>query len=85
MSREKIYAEVDRERARQDTEWGGPEHDDSHDASAWGEFVTKHIARAMSEPVDNVGPIFRQQMIRVAALAVAAVEWFDRWEARQGR
>jgi hypothetical protein len=62
------------ERHRQDAKWGGPEHDDEHDPLHWCGFVGEHLARARKER----GVIYRYQMIRVAALAIAAVESFDR-------
>jgi hypothetical protein len=76
MSRAKIYSEIDGERSAQDEKWGGPGHDDSHDSRDWVAFITRHLGRAVIWPFD--GPLFRRQMIRVAALAVAAVEWCDR-------
>jgi hypothetical protein len=83
MSRTEIYAQVEQERVAQDKEWGGPEHDDENTAGGWLEILRKHWAKANAAPLDHHEPLFRQQMIRVAALAVATVEWFDRREARQ--
>lgn len=81
--REGIYREIESERAEQDAEWGGPSHDDEHSAGDWLEFLRKHWAKANAAPLDRDGPTFRKQMVRVAALAVATIEWFDRRE--QGR
>lgn len=71
---ERIFRDVQGERARQDAKWGGPQHDDEHDPSEWVDFIVEH-ARG---PV-RVGPYtFRKQMVRVAALAIAAIESHDR-------
>lgn len=78
--RSQIYFEVENERQAQDIEWGGPEHDDKHDGSDWLSFIGKHMTRVGSQEADRSMPIFRKQMVRVAALAVAAIEWFDRRE-----
>jgi hypothetical protein len=74
--RESIYAEIDQERAAQDAEWGGAEHDDSHGAVDWAAFIRKHLSKAFQLPLERA--TFRRQMVRIAALAVAAVEWHDR-------
>ncbi len=68
--------DVAAERHRQDEKWGGIEHDDTHDERDWCFFMLKHLGRACMWPFDPHA--FRTQMVRVAALAVAAVEWCDR-------
>ena len=73
-----VYEEIAAERAAQDAKWGGPAHDDTHFASDWIGYIIDHARRAFA-----VGG-FRRQMIRVAALAVAAVESHDRkWPQRK--
>lgn len=74
---EKIFEEIAAERIAQDKKWGGPVHDDQHNEDDWAQFIHKHTRKAApSWSLDK--SLFRQQMIRVAALAVAAVEWVDR-------
>ncbi len=85
-----VYDEIKAERAAQDAQWGGPAHDDEHRPSDWIGYLCTHIAKAGGyEPgklrlagpaVDLIlnGPRFRKQMVRVAALAVAAIESYDR-------
>lgn len=83
MSQEKrkdIYAELETERLRQDAEHGGAEHDDTHAPSDWRDFIEEHLARAFRMDIDR--DTYRNQMLRVGALAVAAVESFDRWAER---
>lgn len=73
-----IANDVLQECQRQDEKWGGPEHDDQHTDREWTAIVAEHLGRAgyaISED-DAVG--YRRQMVRVAALAVAALEAFDR-------
>lgn len=69
-----IFHDIDTERAVQDAKWGGPEHDDKHDIRDWTDFITDHAERAS----DCAPPGERRQMVRVAALAVAAIESMDR-------
>jgi hypothetical protein len=66
-----VYGDIRAERARQDAKWGGPEHDDEHDILDWVGFVHEHAERARWDD-------YRQQMLRVAALAVAAIQSHDR-------
>jgi hypothetical protein len=71
-----IYEQIQMERIAQDFQWGGPEHDDNHSAWDWIAYLTKHVGRAVMWPFNSL--IFRTQMVKVAALAVAAIEWLDR-------
>lgn len=75
-NQEKIVEEVLAEREYQDNKWGGPNHDDLHQSHDWVAFIIKHMGKSITWPWD--GSKFRLQMIKVAALAIAAVEWYDR-------
>lgn len=75
MSRESIYRDIDDERAAQDAKWGGLKHDDTHAREDWRAFILEQVGAYNAST-------FRRQMIRVAALAVAAVESQDRIAAR---
>lgn len=70
-----VYDQILAERNRQDRKWGGPDHDRQHSDNDWLAYIVKHAGKAVKWPFDRV--IFRRQMIRVAALAVAAVEVLD--------
>lgn len=70
--REAIFAEIDAERIAQDVKWGGPAHDDQHDYTTWNALLTKHAQMA------GHARGARAQWVRVAALAVAAIEAYDR-------
>lgn len=43
LSRQRVYGDIDQERAEQDAQWGGPEHDDEHDPFVWLGIVGKHF------------------------------------------
>jgi len=79
---EKIIEEILAEREYQDHKWGGDVHDDRHSSHDWVAFITKHLGKAVCWPWS--GDRFRTQMIKVAALAVAAAEWHDRGTSRPG-
>lgn len=80
--RSKIMVEIDQCRIEQDMTWGGPGHDDTHTSHDWIAYIVKHLGRAVMWPFSMT--TFRRQMVIVAALAVAAIEWCDRAIARQG-
>jgi len=80
--RKVLFQEIEDERNKQDAKWGGPTNDELHSSWDWIAFITKHTGKAVMWPWD--GPLFRYQMVRVAALAVAAIEWFDRRPTNAG-
>jgi len=65
------------ERCTQAVEWGGVEHDDLHVPSEWLAFLLKQIAKAAEDPEPGSGE-FRGRLVRIAALALAAIESQDR-------
>lgn len=71
-----VFDEIVRERLAQDKKWGGSDHDIEHSEWDWRHFVVTHAHRAMDKN-------FRKQMIRVAALAVAAIQAYDIKQTRQ--
>lgn len=79
LNRTSLYAEVSARRRYQDAQWGGPEHDDvAETESAFVGYIEEYAAgegRAAGRP-------FRDRMIDVAALAVAAIERHDRLAKR---
>jgi hypothetical protein len=74
--RKKIFEQIELERQEQDAKWGGSKHDDAHTNHDWVAFIIRHLGRAVIWPFS--WHTFRFQMVRVAALAVAAIEWVDR-------
>jgi hypothetical protein len=82
MSLERVLSEVRQERAMQDSLWGGPAHDDLHTPAGWMAVLCRHLGLA-ADDAGGIDPArFRRQMVRVAALAVAAVESRDRVTGR---
>ncbi len=81
-----LMFEIVQERIRQDKEWGGASHDDRHhDFRDWVLFIRKQLDNiqmlpgtkaqmdeAMREPHNFEA--FQSRMIKVAALAIAAVQ-----------
>ena len=70
-----VLQEILKERAAQDEEWGGPGHDNEHSRFDWVKYIREHGGRSVRGLAKDD---FRKQMIRVAALAVAAVQAYDR-------
>jgi hypothetical protein len=71
----KVLADVARERDYQDRQWAGAEHDDAHTDNDWWQYICyQYVHRMRSSP--------RERFIKIAALAVAAVESIDRKNAK---
>jgi hypothetical protein len=71
-SRFSAYGEIVKERIRQDTKWGGPQHDDAHDLVDFNRYIHQRLLDS------GIRKTYRQRMIEVAALAIAAIESYDR-------
>lgn len=84
---EKIVVDVMAERDRQDQQWGGPGHDDTHSGDQWLGYIAHQLARAHHETMSDdatqvVDPEgYRQRLVKAAALAFAAIESHDRLQA----
>lgn len=84
---EKIVVDVMAERDRQDLQWGGPGHDDTHSGDQWLGYIAHQLARAHHETMSDdatqvVDPEgYRQRLVKAAALAFAAIESHDRLQA----
>lgn len=73
-----ITAQIQEEQNRGRAKWGnGPEdhaHDDKHSDEDWGEMIERHNLNAESAtPMER-----RQYLVKVAGLAVSAIEALDR-------
>ncbi|MGI9450046.1 MAG: hypothetical protein ACR2QH_05325 [Geminicoccaceae bacterium] len=80
---DRIFDEIRRERERQDDRYGGPDHDDNHYPGDWCLILTKYLGRAAAETIDAADDTtFREAMIKIAAVAVAATESFDRTQGK---
>lgn len=69
------YRDVVTERVAQDREHGGPGHDDTHTAKDWLGFISRKTALADKEEQEER---YRQRLVQIAALAVAAIQSHDR-------
>lgn len=78
MTREYILREVETERQCQDHLWGGPAHDDRHAPADWLSILVRHLGLAAGDCAEIDPGRYRKQLVRVAAVAVAAAEAFDR-------
>jgi len=75
--RVKIMNDIQAEREYQDRQWGGEDNDDDNTLNDWTNFLFRYTSNAIHAPSEAEQ---RRQLIKVAALAVAAVESFDRNE-----
>lgn len=71
MTREEIFHKITAERQYQDAKWG-VENDKNNTPNDWIAYITKYAGNASSLPFSEAH--FRMQMIKVAALAIAALE-----------
>lgn len=78
MGLDTIIAKVLNERIAQDQQWGGPDHDDTHTPTDWVAILSRHVGLSAMDAGQIDPAIWRRQMIRVAAVAIAALESFDR-------
>lgn len=65
-------------RREQDARWGGAQHDDDHDELDWQCFIEKQVRDAERA---NTSADWRDRMVDIGALAIAAIEWADRKDA----
>jgi len=73
--RDGIYAAIDAERDYQDERWGN-EFDDKNTSNDWCTYICRYAANAAAFDITTAQ--FREQMVKVAALAVASIEATDR-------
>lgn len=81
-----VYAHIKAERARQDAQWGGTAHDDTHDPAEWVKFLDKQLTAADAlTPTVQAGEdeAYRERLVKIAALAVAAIESHDRLKRKR--
>lgn len=72
---EKIFKDIEAERRNQDVQWGGPEHDDELALRDWTFHIMKQLGR-LANATNLKG--MRARLVKIAALAVAAIESIDR-------
>lgn len=82
----RILDEIKAERVRQDLKWGGSVHDDQHSMNDWITFITAYATKEYDCCEQHIAGdlfVFRDNAVKVAALAVAAIEWVDRKEGEK--
>jgi hypothetical protein len=86
----KLFTEIAHERSRQDEQWGGPAHDDDHGVEDWRRFREKfedYISDADDvrpvQSTDRWADYTREQLVKIAALAVAQIQSLDRLFPRE--
>lgn len=81
--RAEIFKEIEAERDYQDKRWGGPGVDDEKNKpNDWVSYIAKYSTRWQDGTffpyIPETEDEFRKCMVKVAALAVAAIEQVDR-------
>ena len=87
--REAIYKEIENEREYQQGRWGNETDDTLNEPFYWASYISKYSTNFMKGlfppfPTDNVD-LFRESMIKVAALSIAAIESLDRQREENGK
>lgn len=71
-----IFREALVERTQQDEQWGGPTHDDQHDALDWCGYLEYQVSQCFLEqgtPGRN-NEKFEERLIKIIALSLAAIQ-----------
>lgn len=69
------------ERNRQDQQWGGPEHDDTHDFEYWCGAIRERVRERDEGELEMLDTAAEAKLlIQTAALALAALESLCRQE-----
>lgn len=80
MIESKVIAEIDAERRQQDVQWGGASHDDKHTPGEFLQYILKQHTLGRLEYTEDFpyeGAV-RSRLLKIAALAIAAIESIDR-------
>ncbi|KVZ18600.1 hypothetical protein WT88_29395 [Burkholderia stagnalis] len=80
----RVFVDVLAERKNQDTQWGGPTHDDTQYPIHFAGYVGRQISKAIAYRETNDAVAMRARFVKIAALAFAATESIDR-KAESGR
>jgi S-formylglutathione hydrolase FrmB len=76
LTREGIFDDIDFERYKQQKLWG-PESDAKNTVNDWCQYINTYAAKAASTEVSVEVHKQREFLVKVAALAVAALEILD--------
>jgi hypothetical protein len=83
-----VYAEIRAEREYQQGRWGNDTDDVKNTPWMFAAYIAQYATRWMAGTFAPLGPettdAFRKSMVKVAAIAIAAVESLDRQRAAKG-
>lgn len=89
MEKKTVYDEVKFEREYQDAKWGNTTDDTKNLPNDWVSYIAKYATNwfgGMFPPYNtDIVDTFRSSMIKVAAIAIAAVESIDRQRVKNGK
>lgn len=74
----KVYQDIIKEREHQIERWGDPSHDDQHTVGDWAAIIDSYVVRLDNAKYDPDRSEVRRRLVQIGALAVAAIESFDR-------
>ena len=77
MSQIDIETEVLHERSRQDEKWG----EQNHKPIVWAAILGEEQGEICKATLENRTDEYRQELIQLAAVAIAAIECLDRLSA----
>lgn len=75
-TRPQIFADIEKERAYQDEKWG-TQFDDRNTINDWAAYITLYLGERATK-MGRTPAEQREGLVKVATLAIAAIETFDR-------
>lgn len=73
-SKRHVYTDIKEERERQDAKWG----EQNHPLDTWMTVLMEEVGEAAQDVLKGRTPELRKELVQVAAVAVAAIEFIDR-------
>ena len=83
LTNHSVLSDISRERRRQDQKWGGPAHDDQFPPQFWTQLIQDYAGWARVMAGMGSSDKYRNRLVQIAALAVAAVDVEDRTAFRR--
>ena len=69
----KIMEDIELERRCQDQHWGVQDHPPEH----WLAILTEEVGEVATAILEDYGTAYRNELVQVAAVAVAMIECYD--------
>lgn len=70
---QKVYQKILAERDRQIVQWGGADHDDSHQYTDWFSYIEHQVDLVRKQNINS-----NSRLVKIAALAIAGLESAER-------